>query len=219
MSENYQTEEEQIEAIKRWWKENGKSTLLGIALAIGGVFGWKGWQEQQQDASYSASSAYQGLLAVVDNNQQPLTDEQISTANHLADILKNDFSSSAYAQFAALYKAQLAVKANDLDTAEAELRWVLLQGPAAEVKAQTHLRLARVLLAKQQYDQALSELTAEALAYKPLYLELKGDIYVAKGDVSAARDAYQQAQSSAVDNAPNSLLELKIQQLKIAEEV
>ncbi len=35
------TEEEQIEAIKRWWKENGVSLLIGAAIAAAGVFAWK----------------------------------------------------------------------------------------------------------------------------------------------------------------------------------
>ncbi|MCR8924165.1 tetratricopeptide repeat protein [Dasania sp. GY-MA-18] len=222
MSTDYQSDEEQIEAIKKWWKENGKSTVTGIALALAAVFGWQGWQKQQQETNYAASAAYQNLLNVVAKDQAPLNDEQIASANYLADILKNDYSATAYAQFAALYKAQLAVKAGKLTDAEAELRWVLSQSPVEEVKAQAHLRLAKVLLASEKYDLALAELAQPASAYKPLYTELKGDIYLAQGDVSAARDAYLQAKTLATATAnasANNLLELKIQQLKVAEGV
>ncbi|MEW8396328.1 MAG: tetratricopeptide repeat protein, partial [Candidatus Thiodiazotropha sp.] len=40
MSE-YQTEEEQVEAIKRWWKENGTSVIAGLVIGLGGIFGWQ----------------------------------------------------------------------------------------------------------------------------------------------------------------------------------
>ena len=219
MSENYQTEEEQIEAIKKWWAENGKSTVAGIAIAVASVFGWQGWQKQQLEAGYAASAAYQNLMQTVSESQGKLEGENLATATHLAETLKAEHASSVYAQFAALYKAQFAVTANDLDTAESELRWVLTQKPSVELNAQARLRLARVLLAKQQYDQALAELTGDVDGYKPLYLELQADIYLAKGDAEKARDFYQQAkQLNAVDNpGANNLLDLKLQQLTPAE--
>ncbi|WP_019528922.1 YfgM family protein [Dasania marina] len=222
MSTDYQNDEEQIEAIKRWWKENGKSTLTGIALAIAAGFGWQGWQKQQQESAYAASSAYQNLLAVVAKDQAPLNDEQMATANYLADKVKNDYASSSYAQLAALYKAQLAVKASNLVDAETELRWVLAQSPTAEIKAQAQLRLAKVLLATEKYPLALAELAQPIVGFKPLYAELKGDILLAQGDEAAARAAYQQAKDLATATAgvsANNLLELKIQQLKVAEGV
>ena len=51
------TEEEQIEAIKRWWKKNGSSLLLGIALALAIVFGWQAWQNHQAGAQTSGGDA------------------------------------------------------------------------------------------------------------------------------------------------------------------
>lgn len=220
MSDGYQTEEEQIEAIKKWWKENGTSTLVGIALAVAAVFGWQGWQKQQQESAYSASAMYQNLIGIANTEQGQLTDEQISTANHLAETLKTDFRSSSYAQFAALYKAKFAVAANDLDAAESELRWVLGQSLDPEMAAQTRLRLSRVLSAKQQYDEAMNVLSGDALAYAALYDEQKGDIYLAQGNNDSARQAYNDAKqknSESEKQVNNALLELKLQQLKIAE--
>ena len=155
-------------------------------------------------------------------DQAPLNDEQMATANYLADKVKNDYASSSYAQLAALYKAQLAVKASNLVDAETELRWVLAQSPTAEIKAQAQLRLAKVLLATEKYPLALAELAQPIVGFKPLYAELKGDILLAQGDEAAARAAYQQAKDLATATAgvsANNLLELKIQQLKVAEGV
>lgn len=219
MSSDYQSDDEQVEALKKWWKDNGSSTLIGIGLSIAAVFGWQGWQQQQQAQADQASATYQNFLTVV--SQEPLAGEQLATANHLAETLKSNFSSSTYAQFAALYKAQFAVKEKNLDQAETELRWVLDQRPSAEIAVQASLRLARVLHAKNQHDEALALLQGDALAYSTLFEELKGDIYLAKGDVEKAKQAYQQAKqlNQTAENPINTnLLELKIQQLQTTEE-
>ena len=39
------TEEEQVEALKSWWKENGKSLIMGVVIAVAAVFGWRGWNQ------------------------------------------------------------------------------------------------------------------------------------------------------------------------------
>ena len=37
--EQYETEEQQVEAIKRFWKENGLSLVIGALLGLGGLLG------------------------------------------------------------------------------------------------------------------------------------------------------------------------------------
>ena len=56
------TEEEQIEALKRWWEENGKQTILGIALIVGGYFGWQAWTDHSVEQSSAASLTYQEMV-------------------------------------------------------------------------------------------------------------------------------------------------------------
>ena len=57
----YQTEEEQVEAIKKWWKENGKSVIGGIVLGFAIIGGWKGWQGYQQNQGEAASQVYDAM--------------------------------------------------------------------------------------------------------------------------------------------------------------
>ena len=57
----YQTEEEQVEAIKAWWKENGKSVIGGAVLGLALVGGFKGWTEYSRVQAESASSYYEGF--------------------------------------------------------------------------------------------------------------------------------------------------------------
>ena len=33
--EQYRTEEEQVEALKKWWEENGRSTIVAVIVALG----------------------------------------------------------------------------------------------------------------------------------------------------------------------------------------
>lgn len=213
----YQSEEEQVEALKRWWKENGQSTLVAILLAVAGVFGWQAWQKQQQAAVDEASRVYQNMVtAAFGNNGQP-TDKQIATATHLAESLKNDFPDSTYAQFGALYKARFAVAAGELEEAETELRWALERAELPEVMLQVKLRLARVLYAQKKYDEALAMLDGDAEGYAAGFEEVKGDIYYAQGNQELALAAYQRAlelNKSAKVPVNNPLLQIKLQQLQ-----
>jgi predicted negative regulator of RcsB-dependent stress response len=217
MAEAYRTEEEQVEAIKKWWKENGMSTVVSIVIAIALVFGWQGWQKSQQGKKDAASVMYQNLVTVANSNNGNLTDEQKATAKHLAETLKTDFPGSTYAQFAAFYSAKFAVEAKDLETAESQLRWVIDNKPGEEFLIQAQLRLARVVLAKDDYEQALQLLNRDAKGYAGAYEEVKGDVYRAQGDTDLAISAYEQAvqiNQRSEKKTQNPLLDMKIQQLK-----
>lgn len=216
MSDSFRTEEEQIEALKTWWQESGKSTLVAIALGVAVVFGWQGWQKQQQAEVEAASAVYQNLLSAVQSPSGELSETQRATAQHLATSLREDYPDSTYAIFAALYEARFAVQENSLDAAEGALRWVLAKEPEQELLLQAKLRLARVLVAKQQYDDAMALLSGDNAGFAALYEELKGDIYWAQDDRQQALNAYQQAQQLNLQaEAPktNPLLDMKLQQL------
>ncbi len=114
-------DDEQVEALKRWWDENGKSTMAGVVLAVAGTVGWQqyqGWSAQQAEM---ASDAWGAIEVAVQSDDSG----SIETINALAESLKDDFSGTVYARFAALQLAALAVEAGDLDVAESELRWAL----------------------------------------------------------------------------------------------
>ena len=139
------------------------------------------------------------------------------TAEHLANTLKDGFSGHSYAQYAALIQAKYAVNDGDYDAAEAELNWVLAQGPDAAIKAQTQLRLARVQFAKGELDAAM--VIAEGLkdgSAAVQALELQGDVMRAQGDKAAALEAYRQADAinrQQENPLNNPLLKMKINSL------
>lgn len=216
--ESYRTDEEQIDALKKWWQENGKSTVLGILAALALVFGWQGWQKQQDGRVAEASAMYQSLLEADAAAESGAA--QLTTAKHLANTLKSEFPGMTYALFAAMYKAKYAAQDNDWQTAEAELQWVISQQPDAPLLLQAKVRLAHVLLAQKRYEEAQKTLAGTDLgSYAALIAETRGDILLAQGNKADALAAYQQAkeQLAMLENAsPNPLLDMKIRDLSPA---
>jgi predicted negative regulator of RcsB-dependent stress response len=179
-------------------------------------FGWQGWQSQQQENTVTASSIYQNMLAAAGQGNNALTDEQRSTANHLATTLNPDFPDSTYAQFAALYKAKLAVDEKNLPGAEQELQWVMDSSALPDIVTQAKLRLARVFYAQGKYLDSLALLDDNNAIYAAAFEEVRGDIYNVQGERDKAKLAYLKAtqlNQQAQNPSPNPLLDLKIEQL------
>ncbi|MFT6285357.1 MAG: putative negative regulator of RcsB-dependent stress response [Alcanivorax sp.] len=214
--ETFRTEEEQVEAIKRWWDENGKSTVAAIVLALAAGFGWQGWKVYQVDNRQAASDVYQTLLQALSGAQLGEIDH--SEARKLAGELKTDYVGSTYAEFAAMQLARIAVQDGNLAKAEAELRWVLKKaGKGGDIARIAELRLARVLASRGDFDQALAILgSAGDNPYAASYEAARGDILLAQGRDADAREAYIRARNLATAGAiqPNiNMLEQKLQSL------
>jgi len=208
------TEEEQIEAIKKWWEENGKQTVVALVVVIGGWFGYQGYQGQQQAAGEAASAIYQEVLAL----QASEKDEDKGQVQVLLDKLEQEYSSTVYAQFAGLAQAKNAVEAGDLETAAKELEAVKAQASDDALVHLSTVRLARVYVAQSKFDEALALLDGKnAGAFGAQYFEVKGDALLAKGDKDAARDAYTQAMAEAKRiEANNPVLKMKLDDLAVA---
>ena len=197
--ETYRTEEEQIDAIKKWWQTNGSNILIGIGLAILIVVGWQFWQDQKRVTGEAASVMYGELLEAAELVAQPNVDAESITANvatlaHLGGELKAQHETSEYAIFAALMLAKQHVNAGDADKAETELRWAIEHKASKGVALVAQLRLARVLIMKDQLDDALALINSvDAGAQSAAFDEIKGDILVSLGQFEEARAAYSKA--------------------------
>ena len=216
--ETYRTEEEQLAALKSWWKTNGKSIVVGVVLAIAAVFGWQNWQASQQASGEAASEIYFSLLEAVTINDA----SQTSTVMHLAEQLKKNHSSLTYAQYGALLAAKQAVITGDLETAEQQLSWAVEQADkAGSLHKIALLRLARIVAAQdgeanQARALALVE-NVDAGNHKASYEEVKGDLYLSLGREADARNAYQAA-ADAVQGEARVILNLKLNDLAVAGE-
>lgn len=206
--ESYRTDEEQVEVLKRWWAENGNTLLITVGLALAGVFGWQTWQQRQNDAGNAASLVYQELLDSV-VTEKKLNETEVASVAHVVDQIQSDFESSVYAQYAGLLMAKTYVDQDELAEARKELEKVLELGPQKDLQPLVHLRLAQVVFAQGEAEQALKMISnVETGAFSASYAELKGDIQFDLGDLGAAQEAYEKAQQSADDD--NQLLQLKL---------
>lgn len=189
---DFNTEEEQIAALKNWWKENGSSLLIGLGVALAVVFGWKAYQASVVQQKTEASLMYQQLVEAATQSSFDEPDDE-ATVTYLAKQLKTKFDDTEYALYAALFLAKESVAQDDLESAKAELNWVIATSDDSRIQQITKGRLARILAAEGNYEQAIALLEASDEAFKPGYLEILGDIHMRSGDKAAAIESYKKA--------------------------
>ena len=125
----YQTEEDQVRAIKQWWERNGSSTLIGVGAALAIVFGSQWWQQKNLRGAEEAAALYQQLQQAA---ERASGDEvQRTTALHLGEELRDKQSGNRYGDYASLLLAKLYVEKKDLAAAEVELRALVERHPDA----------------------------------------------------------------------------------------
>ena len=215
------TEEEQLEVLKRWWKDYGKTVIAAIVAAVVIYFGWTAWQDKQRVKAESASSQYDTLVKLLSVEQgKTLSDADKATADHIANELKEKNGKGLYAQGAAFYLAKSAVDAGNLDKAVTELQWILSSKPAVATEQLARVRLARVYVAKAAYAEAQAQIAQEpSKAFASEYAEVRGDILKAQGNKEAAATAYKKAlETTDPQNQERSMvLQMKADELKSAD--
>lgn len=212
------TDEEQVEAIKQWWKNNGNSLLIGIGAALAMVFGWQSWQNHQAQQRTEAANQFVALMNAFGAQDESSAD----TVAFVAKTLRDDHPDSVYAVYANLMLARVQLMQNsNAEGAVASLQWAL--GKAADTQPLALVvrsRLARAQLAVQDYGAALATLDGadSSDAFAAMFAELRGDILLAKGDQSGAREAYLAARKQGEGNR-SSMLELKLADLGVGGDV
>ena len=198
----YQTEEEQVEAIKKWWKENGKSVIGGIVLGFAIIGGWKGWQGYQQNQGEAASQVYDAM-------RQATRTANFDKALEDGKRLIGEFGDSAYGSFAALELARLAYQRGEKSVARNHLRWVVDSAPDPAIREVARLRLGALLLDMNELPALETLLAAPPQpAFAGEFSALRGDLELAKGNQQAAQDAYRRALAEGVGD--ESLLRMKL---------
>jgi len=208
------TEQEQLQQLKNWWKENGVSMAAAILVGLIAYFGFQWWQNDQQQQAVQASVLYSDLLESI--QAEPVSGESVSeenkkTAYYIAEQLQTAYSDSLYAVNASLFAAKIAVEDGDIVTAEKALRWATDNSDGA-IKGIAALRLARIYVAQEKYDDALILVGNSSAALQSLNAELRGDILLAKNDISGAQAAYQEALDTVGETASfrRQLLPIKL---------
>ena len=206
------TEEEQLEAIKRWWKENGTSLVAGVAIAVAGLVGWNTWQGYQENQAEAASMRYQHLIDLADRGE---TD----AARRLVAEITDEHGRTLYADLALLLDARLAVDAGELGDARQALEQMIETSERDYLQGLARLRLARLQLAEGEAQAALDMLAEDipsALAAQQA--DVRGDALHALERPDEARQAWQEALVIAEQrNQPIYGVQLKLDDLGVEE--
>lgn len=198
----YQTEEEQVEAIKKWWRENGRSVIGGIVLGFAIIGGWQGWQGYQRNQGEGASILYDTMRQAVNTGQQ---DKAVENGMRLI----GDHSGSAYASFAGLELARLAYERGEKAVAREHLEWVAANAPDRAIGENARLRLGQLLLDMDDTAALQSLLQQAALPeFAGEFAALRGDLAARQDDMATARAAYLEALRLGIND--ESLLRMKL---------
>ncbi len=201
--DNYETEEQQVEAIKKWWSENYKMVIFLTIIGLGSIVGVQQWKQKQTVNAQTASMEYDHILQVVKENKDEVISQQV-------EIMLNEYPDYTYAALSAMLEAKQMIEAGKLAEAEEKLQWVINNSKAQNLQHISRIRLATLLSAQDKNEAALKVLNVEKGSFTASYLEVKGDILVALKRINEARAAYDQAlEAYAVIGANAQILRVK----------
>lgn len=201
-------EQEQIDKIKDWWRDNGKLVILGVVACVLTVASFQGWRYYKTQQGERAAALFSQL------DQAEAKGEAKKVRDIGAQILK-DYGSTVYAGMAALSAAKASFLTGEIEDARKTLQWAMEKARDEEMRNVARLRLAGILLDEKKFDEALTLLAKKPLdAYVALYEDLKGDVLAVQGKVEEARAAYRLAlQKADQGGSYRQLIELKLDSL------
>lgn len=202
-----ETDEEQVEKVKSWLKENGMSIVFGIIIGVGGIGGYNYWIQYQEGVAVEASGHFEQMLVALER------DDTDSLRQH-AETLIADYASTEYALMARLALARSHVGNGDFEQAELALQEVVGSAADTPLAFVARTRLAAVQIQQEKYDAALATLAIDfPNAFNARVDELRGDAYALQGRIAEALEAYRSAQAGDPGPADGEFLQQKIDDL------
>lgn len=195
----YATDEEKVEAIRKWWKANATSLITGVLLGLALLFGAKAWLAYRHKQADQASNIYTQVMDALATNKSQV-------AIQAGEQLTTNYSSSTYAVLATMALAKFELNRGKNKAAQADLQWALQHADENGIKKIVRLRLVRVMLAEKDYTGAAKTLDGlkDPGAFKAEYDDLRGDLALAQGKTDEARKAYGEALGELPADAPRT---------------
>lgn len=206
-------EQEQLAALKAWWKDNGNLVVTTVSMVLILLAAWQAWNYYQRSQATQASALYEAVQKAASANDLKLVRES-------SGAVLEQFPRTTYAAMAALVSAKAHFQGGDLKTAHAQLAWVIENARDEALQDIARLRLASVMLDEKTYDDALKLLDAKhGAAFDAQFLTARGDVLVAQGKKEDAGKVYQAAMEKvdAKDGAQRGWIQLRLDALGMAK--
>ncbi len=183
-------EQEQLDQLKAFWQKyrnliTGVLTAVLFAYAAYSGYGW--WRNNQ---ALEASKLYETMVTAIAKGDKDQT-------LRAADDLQKDFARTPYAAMSSLIAARIVSDAGNTAKALDYLRWT-----AKNASNDGYLALAKLRLVAQLIEQGSEKDFAEAdqvlkespiAGFEALWLERRGDWYLAQKKNTEARKSYEDA--------------------------
>ncbi|WP_313655460.1 YfgM family protein [Pantoea sp.] len=203
--EVYSNENEQTEALRNFFANNGKALAIGVVIGIAALGGWRYWSSHQDDTAKTVSAEYQQLTTAMQAGKP----ETLEAVNRFASE-----NSNTYGALAAMDLAKQYVDAGQLDKAAALLQNGLKDTKDANLQAVINLRLARIQLQQNQADAALKTLDGvKGDGWTAIVADIRGEALLTKGDKQGARDAWSKGVESDASPALKQMMQMKMNNL------
>lgn len=201
---------EQEQLVKEWLSKNWFTIAAGIALGIGGLWGYGQWQKSNMVTNQEAAVEFTQLEAA-------MALDDVTGIDQLIADYEGEFGNNIYSIQARLQAANKMIAADDLAAAKAQYQKLIATKPDKPIAELVRLRLARLLVSEGDYTTAMSELSlVQSKAYQTIVEEVIGDIYAAQGNSSKAQDAYQLALNEGEGYSGKQIIEMKLADIKAA---
>ena len=201
-------EQEKVDALKAWWKDNGQWVWAGVLALAVGYAGYQGWHYYQRNQAAKAGVLFEAVRIAAQQGDAAKTLQA-------AKVLQEAQPDSALASRGALIAAAVNHVKGDRAATQTELEWIIGHTREAALADLARLRQAGLLADDRKYDDALKLLESNHEAdFAALTADLRGDILLALKRPDQAREAYKAAaEKSPPDDVLHQFAQSKLEAL------
>lgn len=183
-------EQENLANLKSFWARYGNFIIAVATVALLAYAGWSAWNWYQRSQAAEAGKLYETLITAIGKNERDKT-------YLAADDLQKKFGGTTYAAMGSLVAAKIAFDSNDAAKAQTYLKWTANKASEDSFRAIAQLRLLGLLIdqgtdaSMKEADQILKG--SPVKGFEPLWIERRGDWYLAQKKTAEARTEYIKA--------------------------
>ena len=183
-------EQEQLDQLKAFWQKYRNLITGVLTAALFAYAAYSGYQWWRNSQAAQASQLYDTMIVAISTSDK---DQSLRAA----DDLQKQFGRTPYASMASLVAAKIASDAGDAPKAIEYLRWTAKNASNAGYEALGKLRLVSQLIeqgTEKDFAEADAILKDKPInGFEALWLERRGDWYLAQKNTAQAKVSYQDA--------------------------